>query len=225
MVCLSCLEKPRMETKQINVETFLICFVAISCVEGVRWLVASWTPWNGMMFLGLARLIEIGLIFLIVSVRGNGLHSIGLGTHQILPGIKKGIIWAAGFGVIVFSAFLLLFLFKIDPLALIRTPLPSGHMDILLFFALGGIIAPIAEEIFFRGILYGFFRRRGVFVALILSTFLFVLPHLGSSGLPITQIVGGVLFAAAYEIEGSLMVPIMAHASGNMAIFSLSLLP
>ena len=74
-------------------------------------------------------------------------------------------------------------------------------------------------------ILYGFFRRWGVPVALALSTFLFVLPHLGSSGLPITQMIGGVLFAAAYEMEGSLLVPIMIHAFGNMAIFSFSLLP
>ena len=68
-------------------------------------------------------------------------------------------------------------------------------------------------------------RRWGMPVALVLSTFLFVLPHLGSSGLPITQMIGGILFAAAYEIEGSLIVPIMIHAFGNMAIFSFSLLP
>ena len=214
-----------METKQIKIETFFICLVAISCIEGARWLVVSAIPFNRMMLLGLARLFEVGLILLIVSARGNGLHSIGLGAYQILPGIKKGVTWSAGFGVIVFSAFLLLFLFEIDPLALIRTPLPSRAMNILLFFAVGGVIAPVAEEIFFRGILYGFFRRWGVSVALILSTLIFVLPHLGSSGLPITQMVGGVLFAAAYEMEGSLMVPIMIHAFGNMAIFSLSLLP
>jgi len=214
-----------METRQIKIETLLLCLAAISCIEGARWLVIFGTQWNGMMLLGLTRLIEIGSILLIVSVRGNGLHSIGLGTFQIFPGIKKGITWSAGFGVIVFSTFLLLFLFKIDPLALIRTPLPSRQTDILLFFVVGGIIAPIAEETFFRGILYGFFRRWGVPVALALSTLLFVLPHLGSSGLPITQIIGGVLFAAAYEIEGSLIVPIMIHAFGNMAIFSFSLLP
>ena len=177
------------------------------------------------MLLGLARLFEIGLILLVVSIHGDGLHSIGLGALQIFPGIKKGIIWSTGFGLIICSAFLLLFLFEIDPLALIRTPLPSRQVDILVFFAVGGIIAPIAEETFFRGILYGFFRRWGVSVALVLSTFLFVLPHLGSSGLPITQIIGGVLFAAAYEIEGNLIVPIMIHALGNMAIFSSSLLP
>jgi len=89
----------------------------------------------------------------------------------------------------------------------------------------GGVIAPIAEEVFFRGILYGFFRRWGVSVAIVLSTFIFVLPHLGSSGLPIIQIIGGVLFALVYETEKNLMVPIMIHALGNMAIFSFSLLP
>jgi membrane protease YdiL (CAAX protease family) len=214
-----------VETKPIKIKTLLICLAAISCIEGARWFVFSRIQWDGMMLLGLARLFEIGLILLVVSIHGNGLHSIGLGALQISTGIKKGIIWSAGFGLIICSAFLLLFLFEIDPLALIRTPLPSRQVDILVFFAVGGIIAPIAEETFFRGILYGFFRRWGVSVALVLSTFLFVLPHLRSSGLPITQITGGVLFAAAYEIEGNLIVPIMIHALGNTAIFSSSLLP
>ena len=214
-----------METKKIEIKTFLICLAAISCIEGVMCLVISRIQLNRMMFLALVRLLEIGLILLIVSFHGKGLYSIGLGASHIFQGIKKGLIWSAGFGAIVFSVFLLLILFKIDPLSLIRTKLPSKQTDILVFFAVGGVIAPIAEEVFFRGILYGFFRRWGVSVAIVLSTFIFVLPHLGSSGLPIIQIIGGVLFAAAYEMEGSLMVPIMIHALGNIAIFSFSLLP
>jgi membrane protease YdiL (CAAX protease family) len=102
--------------------------------------------------------------------------------------------------------------------------LPRRQSDILIFFLVGGIVAPVAEEVFFRGILYGFFRRWGVVVALVLSTAFFVLPHLGSHGLPITQIVGGVLFAIAYEIEGNLMTPITIHSLGNLAIFTISLL-
>jgi membrane protease YdiL (CAAX protease family) len=214
-----------METKQIDIKTFLICPTAILCIEGVCWLTIPKIPWNGMMIQGLARLFEIGVVLLVVSIHENGLHSIGLGASQRLPGIKKGIIWSAGFGVIVFTIFLLLFLIEIDPLAFIRTDLPSRQIDILLYFAVGGIIAPIAEEAFFRGIIYGFFRRWGISVALVLSTLLFVMLHPMSGGLPITQIIGGILFAVAYEIEGSLMVPIIVHASGNMAIFILSLLP
>jgi membrane protease YdiL (CAAX protease family) len=214
-----------METKQIRIETLLLCLAAISCIEEARWFGASRIQWNGMAVLGLARFLEIVLLLLIVSMRGNGLYSIGLATFQVLPGIKKGFTWTAGFGVVVFSAFFVLFLFRVDALGLIRTPLPSRQTEILLFFVVGGIIAPIAEETFFRGILYGFFRRWGVPVAIVLSTFLFVLPHLQSSKFPVTQVIGGILFAIAYEMEGSLMVPIMIHALGNMGIFIFSLLP
>jgi len=40
----------------------------------------------------------------------------------------------------------------------------------------------------------------------------------------VTQMVGGILFTVAYEVEGSLMVPITIHILGNMDIFTLSLI-
>ena len=88
----------------------------------------------------------------------------------------------------------------------------------------GYVIAPVAEEIFFRGILYGFFRQWGIMVALVISTALFVISHAIGSGLPITQVIGGLLFAVAYEIEKNLLVPIIIHSLGNLAIFCLSFL-
>ena len=214
-----------MEAKQIRLETLLICLAAISCTEGLRWFVISVLQGDSMIVLGFTRLSEVALILFIVSILEKGLSSVGLASSQMLPGIKKGIIWSAGFGMLVFFAFLVLVLFGTDPLGLIRIPLPLKQVDMILFFVVGVLVAPIAEEVFFRGILYRYFRRWGAFAALVLSTFLFVLPHLGTSGLPITQVVGGILFAVAYEKEGSLMVPIIIHASGNMGIFSFSLLP
>jgi hypothetical protein len=62
-----------------------------------------------------------------------------------------------------------------------------------------------------------------VVVAVILSTLLFVLPHAIQQRSPITQVVGGIVFAVAYEVEDSLMVPIIIHVLGNMAIFLISL--
>jgi len=87
----------------------------------------------------------------------------------------------------------------------------------------GGFIAPVAEELCFRGILYTYFRRWGIILALVASTIIFVVLH-ATHGLPVTQIVGGIVFAVAYEISHNLMVPITIHALGNLAIFSLSLL-
>ncbi len=177
-----------------------------------------------MITLGAARLLEILLILFVVETWGKGFSTIGLTRPNILSGIEKGLIWSAGFGMLALFAFLILFLSGVDPLKLLRTPFPAKQGDILFFFLVGGIVAPVAEEVFFRGIVYGFFRRWGLILALVLSTFLFILPHLGSHGLPITQVVGGLLFAMAYEIEGNLLTPITIHALGNMAIFTISLL-
>ena len=104
---------------------------------------------------------------------------------------------------------------------MVRTPLPHKVNTLILFFLVGGVLAPVAEEIFFRGLLYGFFRRWGAAVAVILSTALFAFAHPLQS-LPFTQIVGGLLFALSYEVEGNLLVPITIHVLGNLAIFALS---
>jgi membrane protease YdiL (CAAX protease family) len=213
-----------LEAKKIKIKTLFICLVAVFCIEGARWVLAPEHLNAPMIALGAARLLETILILLVVLLWGNGLSSIGLAASKIFPGIVKGLTWSIGFGVLALLGFFILSISGHDPLSLIKPPLPKRANDILLFFLVGGIVAPIAEEIFFRGILYGFFRRWGVVVALVLSTALFVVPHLGSHGLPITQIVGGILFAIAYEVEGSLMTPILIHSLGNLAIFSLSLL-
>jgi membrane protease YdiL (CAAX protease family) len=40
----------------------------------------------------------------------------------------------------------------------------------------------------------------------------------------LAQIIGGIVFALAYEASGNLLVPITIHVLGNLAIFTLSLL-
>jgi membrane protease YdiL (CAAX protease family) len=212
-----------LEAKKIKIKTLIICLGAICFVEAARWLVTSRNLWDPMIGLGTARLVETILILLIVLLWGKGLPSVGLASSKIFPGIIKGLTWSVGFGVVALLGFFILSIYGHDPLQLIKTPLPKWPGDLLLFYLVGGIVAPVAEEVFFRGILYGFFRRWGVVVALVLSTAFFVLPHLGGHGLPITQIVGGILFAIAYEVEGNLITPITIHSLGNLTIFTISL--
>jgi membrane protease YdiL (CAAX protease family) len=161
---------------------------------------------------------------MIVVTWGKGLHSIGLARYEILPGIMRGFIWSAAFGISVSCIFGALYIAGINPFAFIQVRLPNRTQDLLYFFFVGGLIAPIAEEIFFRGIIYGFFRRWGVVVAISLSTLIFVFAHMIDTALPVTQAIGGIVFAAAHEVEGKLMVPISIHVLGNIAIFSLSML-
>ena len=212
-----------MEADRIQIKTLAICLAAIIAVEVA--LRAGLRPgaYNPIIVLGAVRLLETGMIVMIVLIREKGLSSIGLSLTKTLPGLKRGLIWSAGFGLITFLGFALIFAIGLNPLTLIHTHLPAKPGDILLFFIVGGLIGPITEEIFFRGVLYGFCRRWGAPAAIILSTLLFVLAHPIFPAIPITQVVGGVLFAVAYEVEKNLITPITIHVSGNVAIFTLSL--
>ena len=107
-------------------------------------------------------------------------------------------------------------------MSLFQVQLPDDSRSLVAFFLTGALVAPLAEEIFFRGILYGFFRRWGISVAIISSTLLFVLSHTSSNTLPVTQLIGGILFAVSYEVEKNLLVPITIHTLGNLAIFTLA---
>ena len=173
--------------------------------------------------IGITRMAEIILLILIVVQFEKNAGAIGLTPGEMFSGFKKGLIWSACFGIAAIVLFVLLYLTGINALRMLYSPLPHPKLLVLLYLLVGGVIGPVAEEIFFRGILYGFFRQWGVYTAVALSTFLFVLPHLTGGNLPFTQIVGGVVFAIAYEREQSLLVPITIHCLGNLAIFSLGL--
>ncbi len=214
-----------MEAKQIDRKTLIISLAAIVSVEWSLRVVVSKGLFDPMVTLGAARLLEIILVILVLLIWGRGVSSVGLAPSRIIPGLKKGLVWSAGFGIVAFFAFVVLYVAGVNALILMQARLPTRLGEIILFFFIGGILAPIAEEIFFRGILYGFFRRWGVLLAVALSTLLFVVAHpMSHQGVFVPQVVGGIVFAVAYEVEGSLLVPITIHVLGNMAIFTLSLI-
>jgi len=212
-----------MEAKKIQLRTLFLCLAAVIPVELGTWVVASKSAYHPMLVLAAARLLQILLIVLIVVIRGKGLYSIGLARSGMASGLKKGLLWSVGFGAIASLLCIGSFAAGINPLTLIKMRLPAQTVDLVLFFIVGGMVGPAAEELFFRGILYGFLRRWGVIVALVVSTMIFVFCHPISHGIPVTRLVGGLVFAAAYEIGGSLIVPITIHGLGNLAIFTLSL--
>ena len=213
-----------MEAKKIEIKTLFLCLATVLSVEVALRLVISKGLGQPMVLLGAARLLETILITLLFLISEKGLTSIGLNRSQFVPGLKKGLIWSAGFGLVACFGFAAMIFLRINPLTYVRTPLPRNPNEIALFFLVGGVVAPVAEEVFFRGVLYGFFKRWGVIVAIVLTTVIFVLIHTMNGGFPVTQVVGGIVFALAYEMTGSLMVPITIHALGNTAIFTLSLI-
>ena len=93
-----------------------------------------------------------------------------------------------------------------------RTP-----ADIALLVALVAFVVPVGEEIFFRGLAYGAFRRAlGRHAGVLASAVFFAAAHVQLvEFLPI--LILGMILAYLYEYTGSLVPGMIAHAVNNLA--------
>lgn len=91
-------------------------------------------------------------------------------------------------------------------------------------FALSAVvIAPVAEELFFRGLLFQALRSRlGATAGILLSSLVFGAVHLTAASalanglvVAVTSLLG-VSFAWAFHRRGSLLVPVVAHMTVNL---------
>jgi membrane protease YdiL (CAAX protease family) len=91
---------------------------------------------------------------------------------------------------------------------------------------IASILAPLSEEVFFRGFLYNAAKRRfGIIAGVAISSVVFAAVHFGPLAI-IGIIPMGILLAVAYERTGSLWVPIMMHATNNfLAVIGTYLMP
>jgi membrane protease YdiL (CAAX protease family) len=79
------------------------------------------------------------------------------------------------------------------------------------------VVAPLMEELVYRGVIYRAFRdRAGTGVGIAASSLLFALGHGQLDTLVVLWLFGAVL-AWLYERSGSLLVPIVTHAAYNCA--------
>lgn len=107
--------------------------------------------------------------------------------------------------------------------------LPDAPQDLIAIFAktqspfviigmllVACVLAPLAEEMFFRAGLYRFTRQKlGRAPALLINAVCFGALHASwGAFLPLAAL--GVIFALAYEATGSIRVPILAHCLFNL---------
>ena len=175
--------------------------------------------------LAVIRTVQSLFLLVLLVLTPGGPAFAGLSRTMMVTGLKTGLIWSFVFGVAALIAGGVLYLAGINAMSLIHITVPNGVQDnIMLFFLTAGVIGPIAEEIFFRGILYSALNRgrHGVVIALFSTTLIFALFHFiynGHGGLPLFQIIGGLVFALSFESSKSLVTPVTIHILGNLAIF------
>lgn len=85
-----------------------------------------------------------------------------------------------------------------------------------------GFIGPIAEEVLFRGIIYGYLRKFfGVKLGILINAVVFGAYHMNVVQ-GVYAFLMGLLFAYAYEYFGSFKVPVAMHITANVLAYVLT---
>ncbi|MHB8781008.1 MAG: CPBP family intramembrane glutamic endopeptidase, partial [Candidatus Geothermincolia bacterium] len=184
-------------------------------------------PW--LIYLGVFATGILAGAAWITRRHGQGAASLGLtkrraGRNAAL-GLLGGIVGLIANVIIAAFVTLLLDALRVEaerPEQVTVAGVPAWQLVITILVVV--LIAPIVEEILFRGILYPALRKRsGIGAAVLASSVLFAVLHLNwIAFLPLTAV--GVVLALLYEWRGSLVAPIVAHAVNNGIVMAVALL-
>ncbi len=170
----------------------------------------------------------IGTIWVIKTVRrltwrDLGLHTQNFGLNALI-GIGGGLVLC--FTVILLSLLMLTFTKKTPPAQDVAQYLVAlnGQGKLVLAVLLGSIMAPLSEELYFRGLVFPVLRDRfGLPTGLIASGLFFSLMHRDLFRL-IPIAVGGIGLALLYDRTKSLWTSIIAHSTWNTIMLLLMVL-
>jgi membrane protease YdiL (CAAX protease family) len=99
----------------------------------------------------------------------------------------------------------------------------AGPREFLLLLVIGAGLAPLAEEMFFRGLLFAWLTRwTGAIPSALLTALLFALAHYPAGLLHAVATFGaGLILAALFRLSGSLLPAALAHGLNNALSLSL----
>ena len=162
-------------------------------------------------------------VWLWVKLRhGAGFRELGVRFHpsDVGAGVVAGLL---GLGVASAISAIVLEIARSVTNKTVTTPqqLPTIHENpqwVLAFFAVV-VVAPVAEELFFRGFMYQALRRwRGVTQGIVLSALIFALAHVSPLIIPPIFALG-IILGYLFEKRRSLAATMAAHMSYNLIGF------
>lgn len=187
---------------QLSIGMLVILFMGV----GRQYLQSA-----GILILELVYLLPILLIF---SWRRISWKHLGFGKFSVnVVGMGCGLLVAAYALILLHNS--VLYMLGIDTQGDEIFDIFNQLESPVWFFLVGAVIAPIVEELFFRGFLFqGFRQKYGWLPALLLSSAIFGVAHLDPVSLIPTFILGCVL-AYVYHRSNSVWPGIIFHATIN----------
>ena len=172
----------------------------------------------GILFAELIYLLPVLMIF---AWKRIGFRRLGFRKFDSLTmGIGCGLIVAAYVIVIVHNLFLTLIGIETQGMGIVK--IVSDLQSPVWIFIAAVIVAPLVEEMFFRGFLFqGFRKRYGWIVALVLSSGIFAAAHLDPVSFIPTFVLGAAM-GYVYHRSNSIWPGVILHFLNNgFAICSL----
>ena len=171
--------------------------------------------------LDLALLVVVYLR--IVRPGAISFEDMGLTFHGIFGRFQLGLL----FGVVLFVASILVgYLLELMGVKqtqqdLFQSITRASPIEFGLILFSGAVVAPFAEELFFRGYVFrAYMRQKGVWRAFLYSSLLFAMVHLNLPAiLPIFVV--GLLLSFLYYRTGSVVPGMIAHGLNNAVAFTL----
>ncbi len=178
----------------------LVALTSLMFIGGSAWylgVLRGKTSWQAMGFLPVNwrwswLFIAVGLSLALMPLRG-------------LAGLIVSYLVEGGFDSLQARADLMM-----------GSSMEFSWLGFALTFVSVGIIAPLSEELYFRGLLHRLFQPHlKLWLRVLISSTLFALAHFDSVGVVVSSYVMGVVIALAYERSKSLWLPIAIHMATN----------
>ena len=202
----------------VTIVAFLLLFIGTQI-----WAGKSGLPETSALHLSLVlELVMVGSVWMFCLRKYDESWKIlGLATpiFNRLPLILIVITISAILSVIYLSVVDILGYEWLKPEPLISEGSKSVAFSLYLFISIV-IVAPFAEEIFFRGFMLPVLANKWGFISgAIISSLIFAIAH-GAPGIIIPAFLSGLLFAYLYRHTGSLWNTCIAHGGQNALAFT-----
>lgn len=190
--------------------------------------------WDGFIFfmvisLGQTLFLTCGTLYLALMRWGMTLRHLGLSRHQLAQGVKQGLSYGPLVFILVIVTGVIVELFypmspsDVQPFTEMVLQ-ASSPIQLAVLFLFGVIMAPCAEELYFRGLLFTVLRQNlGLGGGIVISGMVFGLLHFDLPRL-LPLMIGGMALAILYHKSKSLYAPMIAHGVWNALMFFIILL-
>jgi len=206
----------------------IVLFFLVQIVVAVAAVLRGETSQERLVIMTLALSVSssVGLVLVWARLRRLSLHDIGLTR------LSRAWVWrcvAVAVAALVLRQLLTLGIVAILPQLqegaelLTQALVPDGWGARLAVLLLGGLAAPVGEELLYRGMLFGALRRRwGFWGAASVSSLAFGLFHMIPLQILMAMLLGVVL-CWVYERSGSLWAPVVVHLVNNLLALAVAM--